>query len=56
MQANDYKTFVNTVAECCASINTFFDNNMVLSPDAAERQNRVALLSDISALMHRFVA
>ncbi|MBR3675693.1 MAG: glycine--tRNA ligase subunit beta [Alphaproteobacteria bacterium] len=56
LQANDYKTFVNTVAECCALINTFFDNNMVLSPDAAERQNRVALLSDISALMHRFVA
>lgn len=56
LSANDYKAFVNTLAACCAPINTFFDNNMVLSADLNERQNRVALLSDISELMHRFVA
>ena len=55
LQANDYKAFVNILEPCCVLINTFFDNNMVLSTDFAERQNRVAMLSDVSELMHRFI-
>ncbi len=51
----DYADFVKVMSNVCAPINTFFDNNMVLSDDLRERQNRIALLADISTLMHRFI-
>ena len=55
LKEKDYAGFVAVLSELCAPINTFFDNNMVLSDNLQERQNRIALLSDISALMHQFI-
>ena len=55
LNKNDYNSFVNTMCECCEPINAFFDNNMVLSKNEIELKNRIALLQEISNLMHRFV-
>lgn len=51
----DYAGFVTAVNPCLASVNTFFDNNLVMSENLDERANRMAELKQISDLMHRFV-
>ncbi|MBR1825129.1 MAG: glycine--tRNA ligase subunit beta [Alphaproteobacteria bacterium] len=51
----DYKTFIANISPCLESINAFFDHNLVMSEDLAERANRMAELKLISDLMHKFV-
>lgn len=55
LAAADYAAFVAAVNPCLASINAFFDNNLVMSEDLSERANRMAELAAVSGLMHKFV-
>jgi glycyl-tRNA synthetase beta chain len=53
LRANDFTSALKTLAPLKAPVDKFFDEVMVNVEDVAVRNNRLALLSDLHALMNR---
>jgi len=50
IKKGDYVTALSHIARLRPAVDTFFDDVMVMAKDTKLRQNRIALLSSVSAL------